>query len=260
MNHSLRKTYLNEAKHDLIKTFLYKKENLVIIKNKEKFIQRFKSHIKSDIQNINKISYKTFEEILEKNKKIICRSANQDFISSYEVYDASKFRGPGFVLEKAKKNNLVFIEKYIEQHKKLKEITDNLVIINLVTMVNKNNIDVISSYISYKENNETIRGYIDIKKGIIKGHLRDKNNNIYKQEVVNYEIPNIEEMVKFVKETAKEIDEIKEVEWSLCLDNKGKIHLMDATTWKHIIFAQTPEYLNKKVGLLPYYKKIIMKK
>ena len=86
MNHSLRKTYLNEAKHDLIKTFLYKKENLVIIKNKEKFIQRFKSHIKSDIQNINKISYKTFEEILEKNKKIICRSANQDFISSYEIY------------------------------------------------------------------------------------------------------------------------------------------------------------------------------
>lgn len=73
MNHSLRKTYLNEAVHDLIKTFLYKKENLVIIKNKERFLQRFKSYIKSDIYNLNKISYKEFEELLNKNKKIICR-------------------------------------------------------------------------------------------------------------------------------------------------------------------------------------------
>ena len=78
------------------------------------------------------------------------------------------------------------------------------------------------------------------------------------------------EQVKFEKspaifeetyeETAKEIDEIKEVEWSLCLDTKGKIYLMDANPWKQIIFAQTPEYLNKKVGLLPYYKKVISRK
>ena len=104
INHSLRKTYLNEAKHDLIKTFLYKKDNLVIINNKEKFLQRFKNYIKSEIVNINKISYKEFEETLMKNKKIICRSTNQTFVSSYEIYDAAKFRGPGFVLEKAKKN------------------------------------------------------------------------------------------------------------------------------------------------------------
>ena len=260
INHSLRKTYLNEAKHDLIKSFLYKKENLVIIKNKEKFLQRFKTYIKSDIQNINKISYKEFEEMLVKNKKILCRSTTQDFISSYEIYDSAKFRGPGFVLESAKKNKLYLVEKYMEQHKKLKEITDNLVIINLVTMINKNNVDVISSYISFKENNEIIRGCIDIKKGIIKGHLRDSKNNVYKEEIINYEIPNMEELISFVKIVAKEIEEIKEVEWSLCLDNKGRIHLMDATTWKHIIFAQTPEYLNKKVGLLPYYKKIIIKK
>lgn len=260
MNHSLRKTYLNEAKHDLIKTFLYKKENLVIIKNKEKFLQRFKSYIKNDIHNLNKISYKDFEELLNKNKKVICRSATQDFINSFEAYDSTKFRGPGFVLEKAKKGNLLLVEKYIDQHKKLKEISENLVVINLVTMINNTNVDVISSYVSYKENNKVIKGYIDIKKGKLKGHLRDENNAIYKEETVNFEIPNLEDMIKLVKETAKEIDEIKEVEWSLCLDNRGKVHLMDANPWKHIIFAQTPEYLNKKIGLYPYYKKVILKK
>lgn len=260
INHSLRKTYLNFFKHDVLTPFLYKKDNLVIINNKNKFLQRFDKYIKRDIKNINKISFKEFEETLLKNKKIICRSQNSSFIDSYQIYDLADFRGPGFVLEKAKKNNLVLIEKYIEQHKKLKEITNNLVIINLVTMINKNNVDIVSSYITFKENGETIRGYIDIKKSKLKGHLRDSKNNIYVEQSINNEIPHLQEMINFVKDTAKEINEIKEVEWSLCLDNKGKIHLMDATTWKHFIYAQTPEHLNKKIGLYPYYKKVLFKK
>ena len=35
---------------------------------------------------------------------------------------------------------------------------------------------------------------------------------------------------------------------------------MDACLWKNYLFAQTPEHLNKKVGLLPYYKNILLKK
>lgn len=258
-NHDQRKTYLNKFKHDLLKKLMYKKDILPIIRNKEKFLKRFENYIQREIKNVNDISFKQFEEILLKNKKIICRSKNSDFISSYQVYDATNFRGPGFVLEKIKNNKIYYIEKYIEPPKKLKEITDELVVINLVTMVNNNKIDVISSYITYKENNEIIRGYIDIKKSKVKGHLRDSNNCIYDEKVVNYDIPYIDEMIEYVKELAKEIDEIKEVEWSLCLDNKGKIYLMDACTWKNYIFAQTPEYTNKKIGLLPYYKKTLLK-
>ena len=67
-------------------------------------------------------------------------------------------------------------------------------------------------------------------------------------------------MIKIVKETAKEITEIKEVEWSLCLDSRGKIHLMDANTWNNYIFAQIPEFLGKKNGLDNYYRKIVFKK
>lgn len=260
IKHDLRKTYLNDVYHDLMRPFIYKKENCVVINNKEKFLLRFNKYIKSDIKNINKISFKEFEETLLKNKKIICRSINSGFVNSFEVYDLKDFRGPGFVLEKAKKNKLCLVEKYIDQHKKLKEITDNLVIINLVTMINKCNVDVISSYITFKDKNDVVRCNIDIKKGKLKGHLRDKNNNVYEDKIYNNEIPNLKEMIEFVKSAALEIGEIKEVEWSLCLDTRGKIYLMDACLWKNYLFAQTPEHLSKKIGLLPYYKNVLLKK
>ena len=79
-------------------------------------------------------------------------------------------------------------------------------------------------------------------------------------DVINYEIPKMEEMIDFVTKCALEIEEIKEVEWSLCLDNRSKIHLMDANIWNNYIFAQIPEYLGKKGGLDDYYRKIVFKK
>ena len=56
----------------------------------------------------------------------------------------------------------------------------------------------------------------DIKKAKLKGHLRDKNNNVYEDKTYNNEIPNLKEMIDLVKNAALEINEIKEVEWSLC--------------------------------------------
>ena len=126
-------------------------------------------------------------------------------------------------------------------------------------MINNGKVDLVSSYVSFKEDGEVIRGYIDIKKSCVKGHLRNSKYNIYDMEIINYEIPKMDEMIDYVTKCALEIEEIKEVEWSLCLDNRGKIHLMDANTWDNYIFAQIPEFLGKNSGLDNYYRKIIFK-
>ena len=259
MTHTMRKTFLNEIKHNFYKRFLYKKDIIGIIKNKNKFLNRFKSYIKYELVNVNDISYKRFEELLLENKKVLCRSANRDFVSSYEVYDLSKFRGVGFVFEKIKNNKILLCQKNIILHKKLNEISNNLVVIIFVTMINNGKVDLVSSYVSFKEDGEVIRGYIDIKKSCVKGHLRNSKYNIHDMEIINYEIPKMDEMIDYVTKCALEIEEIKEVEWSLCLDNRGKILLMDANTWDNYIFAQIPEFLGKKSGLDNYYRKIIFK-
>lgn len=259
-DHTMRKTFVNEIKHNFYKRFLYKKDIVSIICDKKRFLKRFDSYIKSDIFNINDISYKKFEEILLENKKVLCRGVNRSFSDSYQVYDLSKFRGVGFVFEKIKNNKLLLCEKNIIQNKKLNEISDNLVVINVVTMINNGKADIVCSYISFKDENNLIKGYIDIKKSCIKGHLRKKDFNIYDMDVINYEIPKLEDMIELAKRCALELEEIKEVVWSFCVDNRGKIHLMDADLWEEYIFAQIPEYLGKKSGLDNYYRKIVFKK
>lgn len=260
MNHAMRKTFLNEIKHNFYKRFFYKKDVVFVIKDKKKFLKRFDNYIKDDVVNINDISYKKFEDMLLENKKVLCRSLGKKFSSSYELYDLSKFRGVGFVFEKIKNNKLNLCQKCIIQNKKLNEINDNLVVINIVSMINNGKVDIVCAYISFKENDELIKGYIDIKKGVVKGHLRKSDFNIYDMDVINYEIPKLEEMIEYVKKCALEIEEIKEVVWSLCVDSRGKIHLMDADIWDDYIFAQIPEYLGKKGGLNDYYRKIVFKK
>lgn len=260
MNHTMRKTFVNEIKHNFYKRFFYKKDIISVITDKKKFLKRFSSYIKSDIVNVNDISYKKFEEMLLDNKKVLCRGIGRSFVSSYEVYDLSKFRGVGFVFEKIKNNKLFLCQKSIIQNKKLNEISDNLVTINIVSMVNNGKVDIVCSYVSFKEDGELLKGYIDIKKGCIKGHLRKSDFNIYDMDVINYEIPKLDEMISLVKTCALEIEEIKEVVWSLCIDNRGKVHLMDADIWEDYIFAQIPEYVGKKGGLDDYYRKIVFKK
>ena len=72
------------------------------------------------------------------------------------------------------------------------------------------------------------------------------------------EVPEIEKE-EIIEEQQDEQEEIKEVEWSFTVNNRGTVYLLDANIYDDFIFEQTPEFLNNKVGLLPIYKKVIKK-
>ena len=50
---------------------------------------------------------------------------------------------------------------------------------------------------------------------------------------------------------AKEIKEVKEIEWNICISSK-KVYLIGASLWDDYIYYQMPEY--NKIGLMPYYR------
>lgn len=250
-----RKTYLTNSNHDSKEKYLYNKKILSVINNKEKFYSKFKKELNRDVSNLNDLSYKQFEDIVLQNKKILCRSINNKFLNSFKLYDLSKFRGPGFLLEEIKKNKQFIVEKSFIQHKLLNNISEELITINVITLVVDKDINIVAATINFKNDNKLVRGFIDLKEGIIKGHLRYDNYEIFNEKIVNYEIPCLDEIITLVKKLALELDEIREVEWSFCVTNRGTIYLMDANLWSNTSFEQIPEYLNKNIGLLPYYKK-----
>ena len=54
------------------------------------------------------------------------------------------------------------------------------------------------------------------------------------------------------------MNESLEVEWNFAI-TKSNVCLMGANLWGDYIFSQIPEYLGKKVGLMPYYNSHVNK-
>lgn len=258
INHNKRKTYLSKCRYEFRRKLYFNKNILSIVNNKEKLYKRLKSYLNREVVNVKSLSYKEFENILLDNKKVLCRSINSKFIDSYKLLALNDFRGPGFILEKVNNDKLFLIEKSFNQNKTLNKISDSLVLINVITLSNDNNSEVLSLTIRFKEDDKIINGFIDSEKMCIKGHLRC-NNEIYKQNIIEYKIPQLKNIITHAKNIALELSELQEVEWSFALSDKNDIYLMDANVWDDLEFIQIREYLNKNIGIYSKYKKIISK-
>ena len=254
-----RKTYLNTFKHNFYNKHLYDKIILNVLNDKELFRLRFKDYFKREVIDVNDLSFKEYEELCIKNKILICRNGKQSYLKSFKIYNLNNYRSPAYMIDEIKKDKKILVEKSIKMHKLLNDINNELVIINVTTLFNNDSVEVISSSVKYKDYNEVISGFIDIKSGKVKGHLKDENGLNYKTEIMEFEIPKYKEIIKLSKKLAKELEGIKEVEWSFTVNNRGTVYLLDANIYDDFIFEQTPEFLNNKVGLLPIYKKVIKK-
>ena len=252
----LRKTYMTRRKYKRINRKLVDKNITSVLNNKETLLRRFKDYLKRNVYNTNDMSFKEFEEFAFLNKNIVARSKQGSFISTYKTYDLKDYRSQAFMKDKIDKDKLSLVEQLIPNHKILLPIND-VVVINVVSVVNKGNVNIASSTIKFKDGNSVISGYVDVdSKKVIKS-LRDNNGKKYSTDYDGVEIPVFDKIIKEVKELAMELDEIKQVEWSFIINNRGVVHFVDANVWDDYVFCQIPEYLEDRVGLMPYYKKIM---
>ena len=249
-----RKTFMTIFKHDLMRSYLNDKDKISLITDKELLYSKFKDYFKRDIYDVNKMSFKEYEDFVLKNKKVLCKDKNLNYVKSYKIYDVKDFRSPAFLIDKVKNEKCFIVEKCFKQKKELNQINEDLVIINIVS-VYSNSPDIIAGSIKFKNNNEIISGNIDIKNKCIKGHLKDSDGLNCSGEFDGFIIPKYDNIISLVKELHEQIKDIKEIEWSFSITSRGTIYLMDANPWDDFVFSQTPEFLNNRTGLYPYYKK-----
>jgi len=258
LNSTKRKTYLSSKKYNLISSFMIDEKLLNVINDKKKLNVRFNNILNREVYNSEKLSFKQFEELVHEKNKVICRNNKKSFMNSFEVLDLKNFRSPAWLLDKMKKDNNHIFECYFNQHKLLNKISDNLVVINIVTVFRRK-ANILTANIKFKDNDEIISSVIDLNKSCTIGHLRYENGEIFKEEN-NLELPSLDKCVNMVLECAKELSEIPIIEWSLCINSRGNVYLMDANIWDDVVFSQIPEYLSKREGLLPLLKRILKKR
>lgn len=249
-----RNSYMTKRKYKKVNKKLVDQAIINVITDKKLFVLRFKEYVNKNLVNLNEHSYKEFEDKIYPYKDLVSRSINSSFIKSYKEFNTSKYRSAAYLNKELKDKKLTLVERKINIHEDLKEL-DDIVVINVVSVfINKCNI--ITSSIKFKKDNKIISGYIDINKGIIIGNLKDSEGHNYK-DLNGFNIPCFDKIVKMCKQVSYELEEIKQIEWSFTVDNKDKVYLVDANVFTDYIFAQTPEFLKNKTGLMKYYDKII---
>ena len=252
INCDKRKTYLSKRYYRRVNRRLVPIEISNVLTDKELFNNRFKKYLNRDVYNINDLSFKQVEDFILENKTIIARSTSSSYLCSYEELELPNFRSPAFLAEDAREKNKCIIEKKLTQAKDMNSIASP-VILNVVSVYDKKP-DIVSACIKFKSGVNTISGYVDVKKGKIKGYLKDQEGNDFTKEFDGMEIPKFDEVIEIVKELSQELEEIKQVEWSFIIGSKS-IYLVDGNIWDDYVFIQTPEFLNNRVGLMSYYKK-----
>ncbi len=252
----LRDTYVSIKTYESYKPYLYSPQILHILNNKKLLFERLKKHLGREVIDADDASFKEFETFALKHSDFLARQANKSFLTSQKIYHLKDFRSQAFMLDKMKEDKNVIVEGLFKQDPLLDKISNNLVTIVIITICNVNTrrISISGACIKFRENDTTINGYIDVNTLSIKGHLRDNNNRIYPKDVSGYKIPSLQKAFDLVKKLASELDEIREIEWSICLPENGDAYLVDANVSEDLIFEQTPEYLKNRVGLKPFYK------
>ena len=258
MKNKERKHYLSKATHNFYQRFLCPKKLLHMLNNKENLYTRLNNYMRRNVIDITDIHFKDFDALAKTSEAFICREKEGSVFKSYKIYSLKDYRSPAFLSEKIKDDKKYLIEKKFEQHKLLKEISDEYVFVNFVTVFNNNRVDVISSSIKFRDGSLVITGHVDLKNNCVEGKLKVNKIKDY-GTLENYQLPKLDRAIKLVKECAKELSEIKEIEWSVCFNKRGDPYLMDARLWHDVIFAQVPNNHSKKKGLKKYYKELMRK-
>ena len=269
----LEDTYLTRARHEHFEPYLYNIYNLELFKDRREFYKKYDKFLKRDTCYSKNLSFKQAEEMILKNESLVCKSVliKDEKTKVLNLYD---FRSAAYLLEEAKKSKLFILEENIIEHPLLNEINPNsLNILSIVTLKYKGETEVVSATMKFGTNesyeydykkSDYISGFVNINTGKVTHRYRSRNGRIFthhpisKIKITDLEIPNFEKAIKAAKKCADITNESLEVEWNFAI-TKNNVCLMSANLWDDYTFSQIPEYLNRKIGLMPYYRSHIDK-
>ncbi len=267
----LRDTYLTEYINNKLNIKFNNLDSLNPFTDRQEFNNVFKNYLCRETYNVNDMNYKEFESLVLSKKEFFCKSSTIDSKIKSEKLNINNFRAPGYMLEHIKNNKICLLEDVLYENKKLSKIDPYTVdSIMFETIVVNNAVHVLYAVISFGTkdypadyiDDDSIFALVDLKTGIIVSDAIDINGKEYgthpisKEKINGFKVPHFKEAYDMVKELAKEVSDVKRVQWSICITD-SKPALLSANTFINYEVVQLAEYARSKKGILPFYKKYI---
>ncbi len=271
MNKEQRKTYVTRVINKKLISMMNDDNYSYVFDSKNVFNKRFQRYLKRDYLDVETATAEQFHEFIQ-NKEIVFAKPNTG-VSGWgiEKLKVSDFENEDKMFSYIKEKDFGVLEEQLVQHEVLSKLYPlSINSLRIVTIVVNREAHVV--YVTAKmgsdgkfvDNLESggLCCPVDVKTGKIYGVAHTSKLVTYEKhpdtgiKFDGYQLPFIKEAMELCKEAAMEVDEIRFVGWDVCITKDGPA-IIEGNDYPGYDFWQLPEHTPDKIGLLPYYKKLL---
>ena len=261
LNKNERKTYLTRVKNNAIVKKYNNKEYFKCFDDKCEFNKLFDKYLKREWLYLS--SYEDFIKFCSNKKEIIVKPIDGCGGVGVELIKINKNNLKN-IYNNLKSTNRLLVEEKIIQHKSLSKLNKTSVnTLRIVSFYDGKKVHILNSVFKIgnggvTDNFSSGSMYTFVKDGKIIVPAIDRDDNIFYKhpisniDLIGFEIPNYDKVIKLVKECAKIIKEVKYVGWDIAIMDND-VCLIEGNCYPGI-YQIKPSFLEFKEGLVKTYE------
>ena len=267
-----RDTYLTRFRSKKIVEYLNDPKYRDIINDKSLFNEKYKDFLGRKTINANTATLDEFTSFINEHQTVFCKPPTGDSGKVIEKLSLSDFSSVEEFFNYVKGKGITVIESIIVQHPDLAKVNPYAVnCMRLVTIVRDDKtVDVAYGVIkfgcstSFVDNMGfgAVSAPIDLKTGQISQNAETCKREVFEKHPISgitfkgFQIPLFDDAIELVKKAALVIPEIRQIGWDVCISENGPA-IIEGNDWSDYMFWQLPEQTPDKIGLMPYYRKLL---
>ncbi len=270
-----RDTYVTRLRNKKILSLLNDPQYEYLFTKKNEFDRRFRAYLGRDFRDVADLTYDDFAEFMAGKRRIFAKPNVGESGSGIERLEAQSFAGLRQMYDYVKDPARGFgvIEEELIQHPALSKIYPcSINTYRIVTLVAEGVAHCVYAAARFGNNGKFVDNAekgnggvycpIDQEREVICGvaHASDLTN--YDRHpytgvlLLGYPLPFVQEAVALVKRAAMEVPQIGFVGWDVAITPDGPV-LVEGNVYPGHDFWQLPEHTPDRIGLWPYYKKLL---
>lgn len=264
LNKKQRKTIVTRGINNALVKKYNNKEYIYLLDNKLEFNKTFNKYLKRDWMEIKEDSsnFEEFTKFIKKHNEIIVKPLSESCGKGVEKIRVST-KNAKEVYDNLLETKRYLVEEVAVQCDEISKLhpssintlrlvtLNNKVVVALLRMGNNNN--VVDNF-----NHEGLVAPIDIQTGKIEFPAITKSGLIYEEhpltneKIVSFEVPKWNEIINFIEDVSKIVNEVKYVGWDVCLGKNGPF-LIEGNPFPGHDLYQLPPHRKNNEGLLPVF-------
>lgn len=275
MDGAHRKTYVTRLKNKRLVTLMNNEAAAPTFDRKSLFYTRFKGFLGRSFMVVPGATSGQLAEFIQGKEKLFAKPDEGESGKGIQLINVADFSDARELLSYLKTNNFGVVEERLEQHPDLKRLyphsANTLRIVTLLTGDPKDyQAQVVYTVIKtgcggkFVDNLESGGLFcpIDPETGTICGPGHTSDLRVLDRhpdtgvELEGFHVPYVKEAIELCKRAALVEPRMRYLGWDVCITPEGPV-IIEGNNYPGYDFWQQPEHTPDRIGLWPYYKKVL---